>query len=71
MNSIIFISHFICLFWKIESASGLVEGRYGHNNAKLIYGTFTTPTNAIAGSAICAFSLQVSSINFCFCYFSI
>lgn len=46
--------------WRwIEAASGLVEGRYGHNQAKLIYGTFTTPTNAIAGSAICAFSLQV------------
>lgn len=44
-----------------ESASGLVEGRYGHANSKLIYGTFTTPTNAIAGSAVCAFSLQVSA----------
>lgn len=46
-----------------EAASGLVEGRYGHVNSKLIYGTFTTPTNAIAGSAVCAFSLQVSLIE--------
>lgn len=44
-----------------EAASGLVEGRYGHVNSKLIYGTFSTPTNAIAGSAVCAFSLQVSN----------
>lgn len=46
-----------------ESASDLVEGRYGHTNSKLIYGTFTTPTNSIPGSAVCAFSLQVSFRN--------
>lgn len=36
----------------------MIEGRYGHTNSKLIYGTFTTPTNSIPGSAVCAFSLQ-------------
>ncbi|XP_038106045.1 semaphorin-1A isoform X3 [Culex quinquefasciatus] len=45
-------------FDEIQSASTLVEGRYGNGNAKLIYAVFTTSTNAIAGSAICAFSLQ-------------
>lgn len=58
MNS--YLRHNICSFKFTESASQLVEGRYGHSNSKLIYGTFTTPTNAIAGSAVCAFSLQVS-----------
>lgn len=42
----------------IESASNLIEGRYGHTNSKLIYGVFTTPPNSIPGSAVCAFSLQ-------------
>lgn len=44
-----------------ESASNLVEGHYGQTSAKLIYGVFNTPTNSIPGSAVCAFSLQVSS----------
>jgi Sema domain len=42
-----------------ESSSDLVEGAYGNTNSRLIYGVFSTPNNAIAGSAICAFSLQV------------
>lgn len=42
-----------------ESSSDLVEGTYGNTNSRLIYGVFSTPYNAIAGSAICAFSLQV------------
>lgn len=45
-------------FNEIQSISNLVEGRYGNTNSKLIYGSFTTPTNSIPGSAICAFSLQ-------------
>lgn len=36
-----------------------MEGAYGNTNSRLIYGVFSTPDNAIAGSAICAFSLQV------------
>lgn len=43
----------------LESSSELVEGAYGNTNSRLIYGVFSTPNNAIAGSAICAFSLQV------------
>lgn len=43
----------------LESTSHLVEGRYGNTNSKVIYGVFTTPTNSISGSAVCAFSLQV------------
>lgn len=42
-----------------ESSSDLVEGAYGNTNSRLIYGVFSTPSNAISGSAICAFSLQV------------
>uniref|UniRef100_A0A1B0D2H2 Uncharacterized protein n=1 Tax=Phlebotomus papatasi TaxID=29031 RepID=A0A1B0D2H2_PHLPP len=45
-------------FNEIQSASNLIEGRYGHTNSKLIYGVFTTPPNSIPGSAVCAFSLQ-------------
>lgn len=41
-----------------ESTTDLVEGEYGGTSAQLIYGTFTTPSNSIAGSAVCAFSLQ-------------
>lgn len=36
----------------------LIEGTYGGTSAQLVYGTFTTPPNSIAGSAVCAFSLQ-------------
>lgn len=46
-----------------ESATNLIEGQYGQSNAKLIYGVFNTPINSIPGSAICAFSLQVSVQN--------
>lgn len=59
------ISHtaFLFLFFFFtESTSNMVEGRYGHANSKLIYGVFSTSPNAIAGSAVCAFSLQVRSI---------
>ncbi|CRK93680.1 CLUMA_CG007209, isoform A [Clunio marinus] len=45
-------------FDEIQSSSDLVEGAYGNTNSRLIYGVFSTPNNAIAGSAICAFSLQ-------------
>ena len=38
-------------FDQIQATSGLVDGH-------LIYGVFTTPDNAISGSAICAFSLK-------------
>uniref|UniRef100_A0A182P8I8 Semaphorin-1A n=1 Tax=Anopheles epiroticus TaxID=199890 RepID=A0A182P8I8_9DIPT len=51
-------------FDEIQSTSNLVEGRYGHANSKLIYGVFSTAPNAIAGSAICAFSLQEISDTF-------
>ena len=52
-----FIKFFVCKF--PESSSDLVEGSYGNTNSRLIYGVFTTPQNAIAGSAVCAFTLQV------------
>jgi semaphorin 6 len=52
-----------CIFFiHTESSSDLVEGTYGNTNSRLIYGVFSTPNNAIAGSAICAFSLQVKYI---------
>lgn len=41
-----------------ESTSDVVEGKYGSANTRLIYGVFTTPTNSIGGSAICAFSMD-------------
>lgn len=48
---------FRCIY--TESTSDLVDGKYGSDSStKLIYGIFTTPTNSIGGSAVCAFSLQ-------------
>lgn len=41
-----------------ESTSDIVEGVYDSVPSKVIYGVFTTPTNAIGGSAICAFSMD-------------
>lgn len=41
-----------------ESTSGIVKGIYGGHNAQLIYGVFTTPTNSISGSAVCAFRME-------------
>ncbi|CAG9813142.1 unnamed protein product [Phaedon cochleariae] len=45
-------------FNEIQSATELIDGKYGDAQAQLIYGTFTTPPNSISGSAVCAFSLQ-------------
>lgn len=45
-------------FNEIQSTTELIEGQYGDVSAQLIYGTFTTPSNSISGSAVCAFSLQ-------------
>uniref|UniRef100_A0A1B6DFY7 Semaphorin-1A n=1 Tax=Clastoptera arizonana TaxID=38151 RepID=A0A1B6DFY7_9HEMI len=45
-------------FDEIQSTSEVVEGRYGSQSAKLVYGVFTTPANSIGGSAICAFSMD-------------
>jgi len=38
--------------------SDMVEGTYGEKSAQLMYGVFTTPSNSIGGSAVCAFSMQ-------------
>lgn len=46
-------------FDEIQSTSNIVKGRYNSNlSTDVIYGTLTTPTNAIGGSAICAFRMQ-------------
>ncbi|XP_022914743.2 semaphorin-1A-like [Onthophagus taurus] len=46
-------------FDEIQSTSDIIEGNYGYNGTnKIIYGTLTTPTNAIGGSAICAYSVN-------------
>jgi hypothetical protein len=59
-----------CKF-SIESTSDLITGNYGKTDTytRLIYGVFTTPDNAIAGSAICAFSLQVKHFFWTFSIF--
>lgn len=58
-------SHFLHrqLFFspRTESTSDLVEGQYASSASRLIYGVFTTSDNAIAGSAVCAFALQVTT----------
>lgn len=46
-------------FDEIQSTSDVIEGKYGSDlSQQIIYGTLTTPTNAIGGSAICAYSLK-------------
>lgn len=46
-------------FNEIQSTSDIVEGKYDSNvTKKIIYGTLTTPSNAIGGSAICAYNMQ-------------
>ncbi|XP_065337676.1 semaphorin-1A [Cloeon dipterum] len=51
-------------FDEIQSTSDLIEGNYGGESAKVIYGVFTTPPNSISGSAVCAFNLQDISKTF-------
>ncbi|CAG0891009.1 unnamed protein product [Darwinula stevensoni] len=45
-------------FDELQGATEFVEGKYGGREARLMYGTFTTPQNSIGGSAVCAFSLR-------------
>ena len=43
----------------LESTSNVVRGNYGlDNSTEIIYGTLTTPVNAIGGSAICAYNMK-------------
>ena len=44
-------------FDEIQSTSDVVEGSYGPSKEQLIYAVFSTSTNAIHGSAVCAFRL--------------
>lgn len=46
-------------FDEIQSTTNIIQGRYGSNlSQQIIYGTLTTPNNAIGGSAICAYSMR-------------
>ncbi|KAL1129837.1 hypothetical protein AAG570_012781, partial [Ranatra chinensis] len=45
-------------FNEIQSTSDIIEGVYGSNKTQIIYGVFTTATNSIPGSAVCAFTLD-------------
>ncbi|KAK4871772.1 hypothetical protein RN001_015896 [Aquatica leii] len=46
-------------FDEIQSTSDVIEGKYGSNlSQRIIYGTLTTPNNAIGGSAVCAYSME-------------
>ncbi|XP_018331529.1 semaphorin-1A [Agrilus planipennis] len=46
-------------FDEIQSASDVVSGKYGKSSeSSIIYGVFTTPSNAIGGSAICAYNMR-------------
>ncbi|XP_065333547.1 semaphorin-1A-like isoform X7 [Cloeon dipterum] len=45
-------------FDEIQSTSDVIEGEYGGAANQLVYGVFTTPSNSISGSAVCAFSMQ-------------
>lgn len=52
-----------CLFFT-ESTSDWITGNYSGQEAHLVYAVFTTPSNSITGSAVCAFSLQDVSDTF-------
>ncbi|KAK2704735.1 semaphorin-1A-like [Artemia franciscana] len=45
-------------FNEIQSMSGPFEGKYGGKRHEIIYATFTTPSNSIIGSAVCAFRME-------------
>ncbi|KAK9890331.1 hypothetical protein WA026_010429 [Henosepilachna vigintioctopunctata] len=46
-------------FDEIQSTSDIVNGTYGTSGRKnLVYGTLTTPNNAIGGSAICVYNMD-------------
>lgn len=46
-------------FDEIQSTSEIINGTYGDSGTKnIIYGTLTTPNNAIGGSAICVYSMD-------------
>ncbi|UYV75681.1 smp-2 [Cordylochernes scorpioides] len=46
-------------FNEIQSTSHIVEGVYnGGQRAQLVYAVFTTPSNSLSGSAVCAFRLE-------------
>ncbi|XP_044018703.1 semaphorin-1A-like [Aphidius gifuensis] len=45
-------------FNEIQSMSDVTEGLYAGKHNQLIYGVFTTPTNSIGGSAVCAFAMS-------------
>lgn len=48
---------FLFFFW-IESTAGPYESRHEGKRVDIIYATFTTPSNALSGSAVCAFRLH-------------
>lgn len=41
-----------------ESTTDVISGIYGGERHELIYAVFTTPSNSIPGSAVCAFSMR-------------
>ncbi|XP_045482702.1 semaphorin-1A-like [Harmonia axyridis] len=46
-------------FDEIQSTSEIINGSYGSGGTKnIIYGTLTTPNNAIGGSAICVYNMD-------------
>jgi hypothetical protein len=50
----------ILLFYFLskESTAGPYESRHEGKRVDIIYATFTTPSNALSGSAVCAFRLH-------------
>lgn len=45
-------------FDEIQSTSQIIDGIYGGEKNAVIYAVFTTPQNAIGGSAICSFTID-------------
>lgn len=45
-------------FNEIQSTAGPYESRHEGKRVDIIYATFTTPSNALSGSAVCAFRLH-------------
>ena len=41
-----------------EGTSSIVDGEYGGESERIVYGVFTTPRNSVAGNAICAFRMS-------------
>ena len=64
-NTIVVFAFFIDVLVFAEGTSSIVDGEYGGESDRIVYGVFTTPKNSVAGNAICAFRMRKSDAHNC------